>query len=171
MPYAYLGLGSNLEDPAEQIRQAVERLARTEGMTLRQVSGLYRSAALLQPGATAQPDYINAVAAIDTRLSPHELLDSLHIIERQQGRTRGSQRWASRTLDIDILLYDQEIINDEVLIIPHPGLVERNFVLYPLFEIAPDLILPQHGPLKALLRQCQRGDLEQVAEGRVLVPR
>ena len=170
MARAYLGLGSNLEDPAAQLRQAINTLATTSGITLRQVSGLYRSPALLKPGAPPQPDFVNAVAAIDTASTPLQLLHDCQAIEQQQGRVRGPTAWAPRTLDIDILLYDQEVINIAALNIPHPGLAERNFVLYPLFEIAPDLILPQHGPLKRLLAQRPRGELERITEGLMHIP-
>lgn len=166
MSRVYLGLGSNLEDPVRQIHLSLTALQADIDLQLLRRSGLYRSPALLKPGAaTAQPDYVNAVAAIETTLTPHQLLYHCQLIEQQQGRLRGPQAWAPRTLDIDILVYDQITINDEQLIIPHPGLAERNFVLYPLFEIAPDLILPQHGPIAEVITHCDRAELTLIEAG------
>ena len=97
-----------------------------------------------------------------TNLSPHQLLDQCQAIENRQGRVRGPERWAARTLDLDIIYFGDEIIDDDRLTIPHSGLVERNFVLYPLSEIAPDLVLPLHGPIGYLLEQCEQGDLRRL---------
>jgi 2-amino-4-hydroxy-6-hydroxymethyldihydropteridine diphosphokinase len=103
-------------------------------------------------GPSEQPDYINAVAAIDTELSPHALLDALQDIEQAHGRVRKGERWGPRTLDLDVLLYGEQVIDDQRLIIPHPGIAERAFVLYPLYEITgEDFNIPGHGPLQALL--------------------
>jgi len=112
-------------------------------------------------GPTDQPDYINAVAEIATSLSPLELLSVLKAIESKHGRQRDAQKWGPRTLDLDILLYGEEVINLNGLIIPHYGLYERAFVLYPLQEIvAEDFQIPSHGTLAHLLANCDKGSLE-----------
>jgi len=149
---AYIGLGSNLKDPVSQVARAIAELTEIPSSRFVSASSLYRSVPLEGEGVPAgQPEYVNAVAAIDTRLSALQLLSALQTIEQQHGRQRGQARWAPRTLDLDLLLYGQNIINHEQLIIPHPGLVERNFVLYPLAEIVPDLVLPVYGPLVEVL--------------------
>lgn len=145
----YIALGSNLDDPSAQVRQAIAELSRMEDARLQAVSSLYRSSPM---GPADQPDYINAVAALETGLSAHALLDALQAIEQAHGRQRGPQRWGPRTLDLDVLLYGEQTINDQRLTIPHPGISERAFVLFPLQEIvAPDFIIPGHGSLQALL--------------------
>jgi 2-amino-4-hydroxy-6-hydroxymethyldihydropteridine diphosphokinase len=164
MPRAYIGLGSNLDNPVAQLDRALTALADMPDTTLVSTSSLYRSPAMLMAGAPPQPDYINAVAAIDTRLEPIVLLDALQAIENQQGRERGEQRWMARTLDLDLLLYDQKTIKIARLTVPHPGLVERNFVLYPLHQIAPDLIVPGHGTLAGLLQSCSDNTLTQLSD-------
>ena len=111
-------------------------------------------------GPQDQPDYLNAVAALETTLLPHELLDQLQAIETAQGRVRGATRWGSRTLDLDLLLYGNETINDERLVVPHPGMKARSFVLYPLYEIAPGLLLPGGETLASLLNNCPREGLK-----------
>jgi 2-amino-4-hydroxy-6-hydroxymethyldihydropteridine diphosphokinase len=125
---AYIGLGSNLQQPIQQVKQALLHLAELPQTHLLNASPLYRSAPL---GPADQPDYINAVAALATRLSPLALLDALQTIERQQGRVREGERWGPRTLDLDLLLYAEQKIQNDRLRVPHPGLGERNFVLYP----------------------------------------
>ncbi len=157
---AYIGLGSNLQQPIEQVKQALERLANIPQTRLLKASPLYRSTPL---GPADQPDYINAVAALVTHLSALELLDALQAIEEQQGRVREGERWGPRTLDLDLLLYaDQQIHNDR-LRVPHPGLGERNFVLYPLFDIAgKDLLVPGLDSLEHLLQVCPMQGLELV---------
>jgi 2-amino-4-hydroxy-6-hydroxymethyldihydropteridine diphosphokinase len=152
----YLGLGSNLDHPARQVGKALEELSQLPESEFIRASSLYRSPPM---GPQDQPDYINAVAAIDTRLNASALLQHLLSIEQRHGRTRGSQRWTARPLDLDILLYGPEVIKNQQLTIPHPGIAERNFVLYPLQEIAPDLVIPQLGPLSSLIAGCEPGDL------------
>jgi 2-amino-4-hydroxy-6-hydroxymethyldihydropteridine diphosphokinase len=153
MPYrshhvrAYIGLGSNLASPLRQVRQAIAELAQLPASRLVAVSCIYRSHPM---GPADQPDYINAVAAIETRLSPLELLDGLQAIENAHGRVRGSVQWGARTLDLDLLLYGDEIIAEPRLTVPHPGMAERSFVLQPLADIAPTLQLPDGRELKAL---------------------
>lgn len=154
----YIGIGSNLQQPVEQVRQALLHLAEIPRSRLLAHSPLYRSIPL---GPADQPAYVNAVAALATELAPLVLLDALQSIEQQQGRVRGSERWGPRTLDLDLLLYgDQQITNDR-LIVPHPGLGERNFVLYPLYDIAGEnLRIPGLGLLGQLLHACPAQGLE-----------
>lgn len=153
---AYIGLGSNLSDPARQVRQALETLSTSPEVTLLKKSGLYRSPPM---GPAGQPDYVNAVAQLETRLAPHRLLDLLQAIEQQQGRVR-NERWGPRTLDLDLLLYGDLRMEDERLAIPHPGMAQRAFVLYPLQEIAPDLVVPGLGALATLVGQCPEQGLQ-----------
>lgn len=166
---AYIGLGSNLAGPEQQIRSALGELdALPQSRCLAQ-SSLYRSAPLVVPGVALgdsvndQPDYINAVVALETSLEPAALLAELQHMEALHQRIR-EQRWGPRTLDLDLLLYGEDRINTPELTVPHPGLYERNFVLYPLAEIAPpDLPVPGQGSLQALLARCERGELEKIA--------
>lgn len=124
-------------------------------------SSLYRSAPL---GPANQPDYVNAVMAVETALAPLALLDALQALETAFGRVRHGERWGPRTLDLDILLYGSEILATDRLTVPHPGLAEREFVLYPLQEIAPDLNIPGLGPLADLVRRCPRRGLSVIEE-------
>lgn len=155
---AYIGLGSNLDDPERHLRQACIDLANIPHTQLRSVSSLYRSVPMGPP----QPDYLNAVAALVTCLSADELLAALQTIEQRHGRVR-EQRWGPRTLDLDVLLYDDQVINSAALTVPHPGLTERNFVLIPLLEIAPGLKLPDNRNLEALAAACPRDGLERLS--------
>lgn len=151
MTLAYIGLGSNLQEPARQLHAALASLAETPGITRLQASPFYRSVAI---GPGEQPDYVNAVAAIDTSLSPLSLLDVLQAIEQTQGRVRGTIRWTARTLDLDLLLYGDQIIDNDRLFVPHPRMHERNFVLRPLLDLAPDLRLPDGTSAAALQQAC-----------------
>ena len=160
MVSAYIGLGSNLEGPREQVRQAIATLRVTPQIQVISVSRLYRSPPM---GPQGQPDYVNAVMAIETDLSPVGLLDVLQSIEQAQGRVRGEERWGPRTLDLDILLYGEQVIDQVRLKIPHPGLQQRSFVLYPLYEIAPTLVVPGHGALGEMLQACEN-DLEVISD-------
>lgn len=161
---SYIGLGSNLQNPIQQINSAIEGLAQMPQSSLIKCSSFYKSPPM---GPQDQPDYINAVAAVDTQLTAQQLLQQLFAIEEQHGRQRGPQRWTARTLDLDLLLYEQEIINSAELIVPHPGIVQRNFVLYPLFEIAPQISIPQHGLISTLIAGCERGDLVKLQDNTV----
>ena len=136
---AFIGLGSNLENPAQQIQDAVFAIKSIEKSEIKTLSSLYYSRPM---GPKDQPDYMNAVAEITTVLSPLSLLDELQSIENLAGRVRKDNRWGARILDLDILLFDNEIINHERLTVPHYGLELREFVLLPLAEISPELILP-----------------------------
>lgn len=151
MARAFIGLGSNLQDPAQQLQSALKALTSTEGVTHVAASPFYRSVAV---GPGEQPDYVNAVAALQTYLSPLALLEALQTIEQSHGRVRGAQRWTARTLDLDLLLFDDAVIESERLTVPHPQMAERNFVLRPLWDLAPELTLPDGRPIAALLAMC-----------------
>lgn len=156
MVRAYVGLGSNLDDPERQLRRALEALAQLPQTRLAGCSRFYRSAPL---GPQDQPDYINAVAALETTLEAEALLDALQAIESAQGRVR-LRRWGPRTLDLDLLLYGDAVLATPRLTVPHPGLAERNFVLYPLADLAPEMVLPDGRALTDLLKQCDAAGLE-----------
>jgi len=158
---AYIGLGSNLNNPRQQILQAFTALGSLPGCRLDAYSSLYLSKPM---GPAQQPDYVNAVAALETRRRPLELLEQLQQIERGQGRLRSGERWGPRTLDLDLLLYDELQMDTEALVIPHPGLHQRAFVLYPLAEIAPDLNIPVLGSLQHLMEGCPVGNLQKLEE-------
>ena len=155
----YIGLGANLTTPMAQLQQAVVALRQLPDSQLVAVSSFYGSKPM---GPQDQPDYVNAVAAIDTRLLPEQLLDALQQIEQQQGRSRKAERWGPRTLDLDILLYGDQVIATERLTVPHYGLREREFVLYPLYEIAPTLSLPDGTVLSSLLAQVPVNGLQKL---------
>lgn len=148
---AYLGLGANLGDPAATLAAARDELARLPGSRLLARSSLYRT----QPvgGPPGQPDYLNAVVALATSLSAQELLAAGQAVEEQFGRRR-RERWGPRTLDIDLLLYGGQVFAEPQLVVPHPRLHRRRFVLAPLCELAPQLVHPSLGqPLRQLLAQ------------------
>jgi len=157
MERVYIGLGSNLADPAEQLRSAVAALEQLPHTRVVGVSAFYQSDSLL-PG---QPRYTNAVAALDTDLAPLALLDALQAIENDQGRER-LERWGPRTLDLDILLFGDRLIDEPRLKVPHYQMQERAFVLYPLAELAPqDLRLADGRTLADLLSACPFVGLER----------
>ena len=141
---AFIGLGSNLEQPLAHIEQAAAALNELTDTRLIAVSPLYLSKAI---GPGEQPDYVNAAAAVETSLPPHQLLAQLQEIENQQGRTRGPIRWVARTLDLDLLLFGDRAIDTDDLIIPHPRMTKRNFVLYPLRDLALSLAGQLNEPL------------------------
>ncbi len=150
MTQAFIGIGSNLADPLRQVQTAIRELSQLPNSTFLKSSSLYRTKPL---GPSAQPDFINAVVALETALSPLSLLDALQALELQHGRVR-NLRWGPRTLDLDLLLYEQLELKSARLILPHPGLKSRIFVLKPLAEIAPALILPSGESITTLLAQC-----------------
>ena len=164
---AYVGLGSNLNDPATQVRSALDELDALPQSHCLGHSSLYRSPPMALPATSdqqrpqEQPDYINAVAALETALEPGDLLAELQHLEALHHRVR-AERWGPRTLDLDLLLYGDQIIDMSELTVPHPGLYERNFVLYPLSELTPDLVIPGKGSLGELLAHCERGSLEKI---------
>jgi 2-amino-4-hydroxy-6-hydroxymethyldihydropteridine diphosphokinase len=135
---AYVGLGSNLRGPAAQLDCAFDLLAAIPATRLIARSGLYRSAPF---GGIEQPDFVNAAAALLTRLPAMELLAALLEIETRRGRERGNVRYGPRVLDLDLLVYSSQTIEQPDLVVPHPGIAERNFVLLPLREIAPGLVI------------------------------
>jgi len=158
--HAYVGLGSNLDEPIAQVTRALDELDDIPETVCVAYSRLYRSAPL---GPVVQPHFINAVAALHTSLSAQGLLACLHEVECRHGRTRDGQKWGPRTLDLDLLLYGEGVWNAPGLQIPHPGLAERNFVLYPLYELAPELEIPGFGGLRGLLAHCPDEGLESLA--------
>ncbi len=145
----YVGLGSNLEGPRAQVTRAIHALARMADSRLLRRSSLYRTPPL---GPADQPDFVNAVAQLTTRLSPAQVLANLHAIETEQGRTRDGPRWGPRTLDLDLLVYGGRIFSENGLTLPHPGIAERAFVLAPLREIDAQLEIPGLGTVDALWR-------------------
>jgi 2-amino-4-hydroxy-6-hydroxymethyldihydropteridine diphosphokinase len=150
MHTAYVALGSNLGDPGSRVRQGIAALAELPQAHFVAASSLYRSAAL---GHADQPDFVNAVAQLSTGLAPQALLTALLAIETHFGRER-SFRNAPRTLDLDLLLYDAQSIDEPGLVVPHPRMHERAFVLAPLLEIAPDCVIPGMGPAAHWLARC-----------------
>ena len=155
---AYIGLGSNLKGPKEQIEKALRALNEAKEMTLLSVSSFYQSKPLLDmPG----PNYLNVVCKIETDLSTLDLLNFCQEIEDNQHRVR-EVKWASRTIDLDILLYGDQVLSTKRLTIPHPEIINRAFVLLPLFEIEPGIKLPLLGPLKDLLERIKPSDVEKL---------
>ncbi|CDF97438.1 MULTISPECIES: 2-amino-4-hydroxy-6-hydroxymethyldihydropteridine diphosphokinase [unclassified Pseudomonas] len=158
MERIYIGMGSNLAEPAAQLRSALQALASLPDSRFVGVSAFYQSDSLL-PG---QPRYTNAVAALDSQLTPLDLLDALQAIETDQGRER-LERWGPRTLDLDILLYGDRLIDEPRLKVPHYHMHARAFVLYPLAELAPaDLRLADGRLLQDLLAACPFAGLERL---------
>ncbi len=150
MTTAYIGLGSNLSEPQEQIKKAITLIAKIEHSHIIAVSSIYLSKPM---GPQDQADYINAVLALETRLNAIELLDSLQTIEKSAGRVRKENRWGARVLDLDIILFGKEVINNERLTVPHYGMHTREFVLLPLAEIAPTLTLPNGDMVQHMAKQ------------------
>ncbi|WP_018692039.1 2-amino-4-hydroxy-6-hydroxymethyldihydropteridine diphosphokinase [Algicola sagamiensis] len=152
----YIGIGANLNDPKNQVLRAIEAIRAIPKVNHVSASSLYGS----QPmGPQDQPDYINAVVAVETTLSPHDLLHACQHIEQEHGRVRKAERWGPRALDLDMILYGNQVIETEELTVPHYGMKVRSFVLYPLAEIAPDLTLPDKTALSDLLEQVPTSDL------------
>ena len=163
---AYIGLGSNLEDPQNQLRRAFADIDNLPDTRVVARSSLYRSAPIGcpdQPDMTSQPDFVNAVAKVATKLTPQALLQALLRIEHQHGRER-TVRNAPRTLDLDVLLYDELRLHEHGLTIPHPQMHLRAFVLRPLLEIAPDIVIPGVGLARQALQACRDQVLERIAD-------
>jgi 2-amino-4-hydroxy-6-hydroxymethyldihydropteridine diphosphokinase len=139
---AYIGVGSNLDDPRAQVLRAFADLAKVPSTRVILTSPIYRSPPF---GPVKQPDFANAVVGVLTRLDPRALLAELHSLEASRGRPKQRERWGPRVIDLDVLVYGHERLDDPQLTLPHPGIVERNFVLYPLADIAPDLHIPGLG--------------------------
>ncbi|MEO4046145.1 2-amino-4-hydroxy-6-hydroxymethyldihydropteridine diphosphokinase [Pseudomonas sp. CAU 1711] len=160
MERVYVGLGSNLAEPLQQLKAALAAIAELPDTRLAATSSFYASDPL---GPPEQPRYVNAVAALDTALQPLQLLDALQRIELEQGRVRKAERWGPRTLDLDILLFGSRLIAEERLSVPHYHMHARPFVLYPLAEIAPaDLRLADGRTLSELLQACPFAGLERL---------
>lgn len=156
---AFIALGSNLQDPAAQIRRGLDGIAALEGVRMVRASSLYRSA---PQGYESQPDFINAVAEVRTSRGPDDLLSAILDIETRHGRERPFPN-APRVLDLDLLLYDDLILASATLTLPHPRMHQRGFVLLPLAEIAPQLIIPGAGKLAALVGQVRDQGIEILA--------
>ncbi len=147
----YIAIGSNLASPLEQVNAALAALSEIPQSRVIAVSSLYRTPPL---GPQDQPDYLNAAVALETTLSPEDLLDNTQRIELQQGRVRKAERWGPRTLDLDIMLFGDNIIDTPRLTVPHYDMHNRGFMLWPLFEIAPGLRFPDGALLTDCLTQC-----------------
>jgi 2-amino-4-hydroxy-6-hydroxymethyldihydropteridine diphosphokinase len=151
---AYIGLGANLGDREAMLRSALEQLGAEPGIDVMAVSKLRDTDPV---GITDQPRFLNAAAAVETDLTARELLDRLLGIERRLGRTREAPRFGPRTIDLDLLLYGDEQIDDPGLEVPHPRLHERLFALEPLADLDPDLVVPGRGPLADIVAGLQSG--------------
>lgn len=165
MARAYIGLGSNLNQPRQQVEEALKELAALPQTCCITHSRLYRSAPM---GPQDQPDYINAVAILSTALDPHRLLGELQAIEQRHNRVR-KRHWGERTLDLDLLLYGDLRIATAALTVPHPGLQERAFVLYPLLEVDPDVMIPGWGRAAELAPRCSPPGLQRLEDDEVLL--
>lgn len=158
---AYIGLGSNLGQPVSQLHQAIADIAQLAQVEVRGVSRFYLSKPM---GPQDQPDYANAVIQVRTQLAPHDLLQALFSVENQHGRVRDEQqRWGPRTLDLDLLLYADQVIDTPDLQVPHRGLCERSFVVLPLSDIAPHLQLPDGLQLQDCLAALPCDDLQPLS--------
>ncbi len=155
---AFIGLGSNLEGPRKQINTALSSLEDLREVEVLKISSFYQSKPLF---GMVGPDYLNVVCKIETRLSALDLLSKCQQIENIQHRVR-EIRWGSRTIDLDILLYGDEVISTEELSVPHPEINKRNFVLMPLFEIEPELELPVFGKLKGLVAKVESSSITKL---------
>lgn len=158
MSIAYIAIGSNLGDSHTTVQNALQEIQHSSGITLLATSSFYRSKPL---GPQDQNDFLNAVIKVETKLFPLELLKQLQAIEIKFGRIRKKERFGPRTLDLDILLFDEACLKTEILTLPHYDLHRREFVLYPLFEIEPTLNLPKHGSLKTLIMSVSKNGLEK----------
>ncbi len=160
MTRCFIALGSNLNEPAVQLRQACSALSSLKDSALIRTSSVYRSPAV---GPGNQPDYLNAVMELESGLAPETMLDALQQQELAQGRTRNI-RWGPRTLDLDILLYGNLQVSSPRLTIPHPEMKQRDFVLYPLLELCDaNFVLPDGEELGTLVDQCPTGKLSRTA--------
>lgn len=151
MTVAYIAIGSNLASPLEQVDAAIKAIENIPESRVVAISSFYRTPPL---GPQDQPDYLNAAVALETSLSPETLLDNTQHIELAQGRVRKAERWGPRTLDLDMMLYGDRVINTERLTVPHYDMKNRGFMLWPLFEIAPALVFPDGHTLAQALKDC-----------------
>ena len=159
MTIAYIGLGSNLDNPVQQLDHAISAIQTLPGSSLLGQSSYYQSKPL---GDKSQPDYVNAAVMLDTTLTADLLLEYLLDIENKQGRIRGDRRWQPRTLDLDLLLYGEEQIRTQDLVVPHPEIMNRNFVLLPLAELTPDLNIPGKGRVNDMLTGIGTADIVKI---------
>ncbi len=161
---AWVGLGSNLEDPRRQVLDAFDDLGSLPDVRLVVRSPLYRS---LPMGRADQPDFVNAVAGLLTRLAPEALLAALQAVEQRHGRRRSeTERWGPRTLDLDLLVYGDLVLDGPGLSLPHPGIGERNFVLLPLAGVAPHLVVPGLGRVETLAGRLGDQGIERIDSGK-----
>ena len=161
MHQVYIGIGSNLDDPLNQVKTALEELKRHAKFKLLACSSIYKSKALITSKNTRQPDYINAVVKLETNSNPNELLSLLQEIEKQHNKVQ-QYHWGPRTLDLDILLFDDLSIASPTLTIPHSEIAKRDFVLFPLFDIDPLLDIPELGKLKPLVEKHSKENLQLI---------
>ncbi len=159
---AYIGLGSNLDNPQQQVSLALNELDTLEGCSLCRTSSLYASRPM---GPAEQPDYVNAVAEIRTVLEAELLLDQLQGLEARHQR-EPTRRWGPRTLDLDLLLYGDNVIETSRLSVPHPGIAERHFVLYPMAELNDALVIPGAGIVELLVADCPQDGLVKIETDR-----
>ena len=166
MHKAYIGIGSNLENPRQQIAQAIKALQLIAEDGKINCSSIYQSTAMTNQECTAQitkqQDYLNAAVCINTKKSALELLEDLKKIEISQGRERKTERWAARTLDLDLLLFDDQIIDHPCLTVPHYGLTQRNFVIYPLVDLDANLMLPNGTTIRELYQACSSTGIQKI---------
>jgi 2-amino-4-hydroxy-6-hydroxymethyldihydropteridine diphosphokinase len=155
----YVGLGSNLDDPVEQVRRALLGLRALPQSRLERTSSLYASAPM---GPVPQPDYVNAVAGLLTQLTAMTFFQSMRELERNLGREPPRVRWGPRRIDLDLLIFGDQKLQSESLTLPHPGIVERNFVLYPLAEVAPELTIPGFGRVARLAERVGNAGLRRL---------
>ena len=156
---AYIGLGSNLNNPHRQVISALGELNEIHSSYLYAFSSLYESRPM---GPADQPVYVNAVAWLKTKLDAHSLLSELHTIENKHGRKRDGEHWGPRTLDLDILVYGNYQLKSQALTIPHPGIKYREFVLYPLHEVNKNLMIPNLGAIHRLKARCYANGLTKL---------
>ena len=159
MSTVFIAVGSNLSDPVSQANAAIDALKQLPKSEFIRSSSLYSSTPM---GPQDQPDYVNAVSLVETELSAHELFTHTCQIEQDHGRVRNGEHWGPRTLDLDILLFGDHKINDEQLVIPHYGMKEREFVIYPLLDISPDLVLPCGTHLQQLTQSVPLNGMETI---------
>jgi 2-amino-4-hydroxy-6-hydroxymethyldihydropteridine diphosphokinase len=160
----FIGLGSNLDDPKAQLQKSVAAIRDIADTRLLRMSGVYVSRPM---GPADQADYLNAVVELETELQAPVLLEALQRIERSQGRRRDGERWHERPIDLDILLYGNQSIHTDKLVIPHPGMHARAFVLYPLQELDADISIPGKGPIDTLMQNDLLGEVLQRLDERL----
>lgn len=157
----YIGLGSNLEDPYAHVIDALWDIDQIEHTDLVSFSSLYTSRPM---GPQDQPPYVNAAACIHTHLHAQDLLNALQAIELAHGRVRKQEQWGPRTMDLDILVFGNQSINNQTLTVPHPGIAKREFVLYPLHELDKHLMIPHLGRIHRIKSRCYRNGLIQLQD-------